>query len=257
MKNDRFEFSADSEKNDNTAISISQIKRRKKDILTYCVCLLIAIVLWIYVMNVGITDYEQSITVPVSLAGEIPEEYSLYSDTDFSATIKLKGKKTDILSITPDQINAYIDLGAIESDGRQVLEVKVEELEGISAAIEAISPKNLSVTVCNRISKKVSVTADSSNIAKVSGYVYDVSVSEPYVEITGPDALIDRIDHASAVCNLSSAVTSTTEISNVTLVFYTEAGEVISEKDISYITSAMTNVSVTITVTPEEGSNNK
>ena len=261
MKNDKYEFSRGSShgdknsglggnfvKNSHSSISISQSKRKKKDIFTYGICLLLSLVLWIYVMNVGITDYEQSVSVAVQFEGELDEQYMIYPEIEDTVAVKLKGKKTDILQSPTALIKAYIDLGSIRSVGKQNLSVKIEKMEGVSASVENISPVSLSLNICERISKTVRIDADISNIPKVSGYIYTASVGEASVEISGPDELINKIGSVKAVCKLSSAVTSTTEVSNVSLEFYDASGNVISDSDMKYITASVNSVSVTINV---------
>ncbi len=263
MKNDKYEFSRGSShsdknsgssgnfvKNGHSSISISQSKRKKKDILTYGICLLLSLVLWIYVMNVGITDYEQSFTVSVDILGDMPEEYILYPNptSNNTVTVHLKGKKTDILSITPEKINAYVSLNSIEEEGSKYLSVNVEKIEGISMQVEKINPSNLTLNVCNRISKTVMLSADISNIPMSNEYVYDASIAETEIEISGPDELINRIVSARAVCNRLSAVTETVELESDFFVFYDNTGNAIASGDMAYITASLESVSVTVNV---------
>ena len=120
------------ERNSGTDVNIVAKKKkgRKLGIIPRLLCLVVATVIWLYVMYMHRTDFEVVIEdVPIELRGEdrILEKYDLeVVDGDFTVDITIRGKKSVIDTYTKGNIKAYADIRNISNAGDFEMEIKYD-----------------------------------------------------------------------------------------------------------------------------------
>ena len=120
------------ERNSGTDVNIVAKKKkgRKLGIIPRLLCLVVATVIWLYVMYMHRTDFEVVIEdVPIELRGEdrILEKYDLeVVDGDFTVDITIRGKKSVIDTYTKGNIKAYADIRNISNAGDFEMEIQYD-----------------------------------------------------------------------------------------------------------------------------------
>ena len=118
------------ERNSGTDVNIVAKKKkgRKLGIIPRLLCLIVAAVIWLYVMYMRREEFEVVIEdVPIELQGEdrILEKYGLeVVDGDYTVDITIRGKKSVIDTYTKGNIKAYVDIRNISNAGDFELEIK-------------------------------------------------------------------------------------------------------------------------------------
>lgn len=167
-------------------------KKRKFDIVQFIICVFIAFVMWIYVMNVKMSDN----TKTFSIVPDIKGESALHNETGFSVfgtivdpvKITIKGTKAEIQKYSEKDFKVYVDVSSVENTGVTTLSVSVES-PSASLAVVSLEPGMFTVMIDQKETKKVSLVINSSN--------NEVGVSlQPnvdYIEVTGPKTYLDKI----------------------------------------------------------------
>ena len=109
---------------------VKSITISKSERWAMATCLLLALTVWIYVINVDDTGHQESVEyVSVELDGMTALKnlnMSVIGGYDNAITVTLRGKRSDIGSLTPEDIYAYVDLSGVTEVGRHSLPVKVD-----------------------------------------------------------------------------------------------------------------------------------
>ncbi len=120
------------ERNSGTDVNIVAKKKKGKSfgIIPRFLCLVVATVIWLYVMYMHRSDFEVVIEdVPIELRGEdrIFEKYGLeVVDGDFTVDITIRGRKSVIDTYTKGNIKAYVDIRNLSDADEFEMEIKHE-----------------------------------------------------------------------------------------------------------------------------------
>lgn len=188
---------------------------RHHDFAAKIICLLLALILWIYVMEVENPDWEETIEgVPVTLTGtdEIGIDHNLTIYGGYSATvdITLRGRRNQISKITADDITATADVSSISEAGEYTLPIDVSIPR--DADIVGASAESVTVLVDKREQMTVNVLPKYSGLIIEDGYILgDPVLSVSTVTITGPSRYLSAIDHAEVKLPDLGRVTSSLE----------------------------------------------
>lgn len=206
---------------DHVSATDSHVKNR--DIAAKIVCLLFALILWIYVMDVENPEWEAVVEgVPVELINtdEIMLDHDLtiyggYSDT---VDITLRGRKNQISGITAEDIKARVDVSEISEAGEYPLPIKVNvpsDAEIVTSSIDTVT-----VLVDRRDRITLDVKPRYSKLQIDQTYTLgDPILSVASVTVTGPSRYLSNIDHAEALIpELGQITGSTTVYSSISLI---------------------------------------
>ncbi len=193
------------------------------DLIAKAVCLVLALILWIYVMEAENPDWEETITgVPISLTHtediEIDSGLMIYGGYSSTVDVTLRGKKNLISSLTADDITATADVSAITEAGEYQLDVSVkvpDEVEIVSKSADTVS-----VQIDKRERMEIDVKCRYSGLIIEQGYTQgEAELSVSTITVTGPSRYLSEIDHAEVlVPNLGRVTGSVAAYGNVTLV---------------------------------------
>ena len=212
-------------------------------------CLLIAFILWIYVVNISTDDYEKTFTmidIKVEGTDELTSmsDISIYDQSEGMVSITVSGTRQDISGIETSDFIAYIDVSGIREAGRVDVPVKVSVPETVS--LVSFSPSSITVYTDVKITKEVPVSVDISSYSMASNYEFGAAVPKTgSVSVTGPAAVVGRIAEASAKVDLNSQWVTSSFVHNAGLVFLDASGAEVSSK---FVTSDVTQIDIEVSV---------
>jgi len=208
---------------------------------------LLALTVWIYVINVDDTGHQESVEfVAVELDGtsELKNlNMSVIAGYNNAVTVTLRGKRSDIGSLTAEDIYAYVDVSGVSEVGRHSLPIKVDLPQ--NSTLVSIEPSTISVQVDENSIIDVGVEV------KMGHYILDAaySLGEPVpakksITVTGPKSVLETIAYAAVTIDAGSIMSSVNFVNKVQ--FYDEFDNVI---DNPYLKCDVSEISVYVPVT--------
>lgn len=211
---------------------------------------LISILLWFYVSNVENVDIESTISgIPVTYLGEediLADRKLIVTDkADQTITLKLYGKRSVINSIKKSDIAAIVDLTDVKNTGvvERVYDIKFTNGVDENDVYIDKSPAYVTINIDRMSTTRVDIRGEI-NVTVAEGYMAEPAEYNPeYLEISGPEEVISRVDHAIVKVereNLTKTVTNSVDYK----LMDAEGNEVVSDE----IEVNMEQVEVTIPV---------
>ncbi len=176
--------------------------KRKLNIVPKIICLLFAVMIWYYVMQVENPDYQQTFTgVKVTLVNtdELTNRgLSIFNGTNYIADLTVSGKKSVINSYTSDDITIRADvMKNYTSPGMQTVDLEVSLPSGLTLVDQ---DNTISVFVDEKTSRKFTLEVDTvtKNSATISDdYQAGTIVIDPSeITVKGPKTIMDNVDRA-------------------------------------------------------------
>lgn len=226
----------------------SDSRGKHHDLIAKIVCLLFALVLWIYVMDAENPDWEVTVEdVPVELVNtediEIDSNLTIYGGYSETVDVTIRGKKNQVTEITPEEISATVDVAKITEAGDFELPISVN-VPG-DAKVVSSSSEVLTVRVDRRDHITVDIRPKYGEFVIEQGYIQGTPVlSVTTLTVTGPSRYLSEIDHAEVVLpDLGRVTSSVTAHGEVRLV--DRSNGIVSNP---YVSMSVTDVSVNIPV---------
>ena len=96
---------------------------KTSDLIPRLLCVVIAVIIWLYVMSNESPDYERTfsgVTVSIENAALLSSEYDLSVISGYGerADITVTGKKSDLISYSLEDIVPSVDVGSITTPGK-------------------------------------------------------------------------------------------------------------------------------------------
>ena len=167
------------------------------------VCLLLALILWIYVMEVENPNWEVTVEdVPLTFTGtdeiEMENDLTVYSYSVKSINVVVRGRRRDVENITANDITVRTDVSSITEAGEYELGIVVTTPDD-TELIER-SQTTVKVSVDKRERKNIPVTPKFGSLILEDQYKHERTVvSMQEITVTGPSRFLASIDHAEAV----------------------------------------------------------
>lgn len=144
---------------------VKKKRTRLATAVTLILCVLGAMILWIYVMYTESPTYEETldaVEVELENADVLASQYNLsvYSGSGNHVKIRVSGKKSLINRLTVDDIHAAVDLKNVTESGRRALPVTVDLPYGITL-VEA-EPSSITVYVDETETRAIPLSANVS-----------------------------------------------------------------------------------------------
>ena len=176
----------------------------------------IALSLWMYVRTYVKPDYEQTFyNVPVALEGgpKLAErQLMLLSEEEYEVNIKVHGNRQDVSKINSGNIQLVANLADIYEPGEHNLTYTIiypGDVPTGSVSAER-NPDRVRVVVARKKTKEIPVKVVYEGDVPAD-YIKDTAAVEldyTYVEITGPEEVVDKIDHAAVTVQCSGRTES-------------------------------------------------
>lgn len=173
---------------------------------SFLLAMAISLGLWLYVVNYINTTHEQTLyNVPVGLEGKsiltADRGLMLLSEDDYRVNITVSGSRQDVSKINAGNIQVVANLSKIEEPGEHRLNYDVIYPGDVpTGAVKAKQdPDWITVVVARKKTKEIPVTVTYEGDVPAD-YIKDTAALEldhTYVEITGPEEVVDQIDHAA------------------------------------------------------------
>lgn len=255
MKNDKLGYSGNTVSDINEELEKkkngSEKKTRKYNLLIYILSLLLAIILWFFVMSVEAPSSESTfkgIEVVLENVTELQSSKNLSVVTGSGNTldITLRGKKSALNKIKPGDIRAYVDLSSIKEAGTYELTVDYELPSGtefISASLSTIS-----VYVDTTTAQMVPVKVYLADYILEAGHEIGTPVPAiTQILVQGSRSVIEKITEARVTLSSLGKISESFEANEV-IVLCDENGNEVNSRFIS-VPRTTVNVSVPVYIT--------
>lgn len=170
----------------------------KKNLTAKILALIMAVVLWVYVMNEQNPFIDTNVEVPL----EVKNLSTSLSATDMPEQIRVKvrGPRSTIMMLPTEDVKAYIDVKGL-SEGKNIVKVHVTVPTGLE--VVEINPDKVTLRLETLVSKQVPLGVQVSGTPP-KGIVFERAV--PNVEkvtLHGPKNLLDTVTQAFVQVNVS------------------------------------------------------
>lgn len=222
---------------------------KRHNIVTKLLSLILAIVLWLFVMSTESLDREITFSVPLMLEGTqtLQEEHQLavIDGQDAQVTVRISGKTPGIFLVNRANITASVDVSTLD---------EAKTYEDLPVSI-ALPQSNASLKVKNLKPEVVSLTLDEITSIRVPVHTaFDGAAQENYlletagtnissVNVSGPQSILNTI--ASAFVTIPVANLTETQAIESNFVLVNSEGQPV---DTRYLTYMDTPVQVTVEV---------
>ena len=166
----------------------------------------IALGLWLYVVNYIDTDYELTLdNVSVGLEGKsiltADRGLMILSEDEYRVSITVSGSRQDVSKINTGNIQVVADLSKIEEPGEHKLTYNIILPGDVPSGAVSYQkdPDRVTVEVARKKTKEIPVTVTYEGDVPAD-YIKDTAALEldhTYVEISGPEDVVDQIHHAA------------------------------------------------------------
>lgn len=211
-------------------------------------CFLLALGIWIYVVNVTTQEYEKTFSL-IDIAVEGSEELqernnmSVVNLEESKVSITVKGLRSDISKLTERDFSAYIDVSKLTENGKHRLEVSVDLPDTVSLVSKY--PETVTISVDENVEQEFEIEIDVTEYSMDTIYEMGTPTSDiTTILVKGPSNVINRIKAAKAFINLGTVMTSSVIRTEIVLV-----DNVGNSIDTTYLTLDNTSVTVVVPVT--------
>jgi len=158
----------------------------KKNLTAKVIALIMAIILWVYVMNEQNPLVETSMEIPLEvrnlsnsiIAVDIPERVK----------VKVRGPRSLIVGLSSKDIKSYIDLKGL-SDGRNT--VKVNTTIPANVEVVEVNPENINFRLDSIASRQIPVEVNVNGIPAPGTVLGKTNYSLTHVTVEGPTELLN------------------------------------------------------------------
>ena len=215
------------------------------------ICFLVALGIWIYVVNVTTQEYEKTFSL-IDIVVEGSEEMldqtnmSVVNLEESKVSITVKGLRSDIMKLTEKDFSAYIDVSKLTDGGKHSLEVSVD----LPSTVSLVSkyPESVIISVDENVECEFEIDIDVTEYSMDTIYEMGTPTSDiATVRVKGPSDILNRVKAAKAFINLGTVMTSS--VIRTEIVLIDKTGNSI---DTTFLTMDSTSVTVVVPVTMEK-----
>ncbi|HWR40811.1 MAG TPA: CdaR family protein [Patescibacteria group bacterium] len=173
-------------------------KKVERNLATKMLALVLAMILWLYVMNEQNPPIDAAFTVPLEVRNVTTD--FLVADAPESVRIKVRGPRNVIAGLQGQEIKSFIDLKGL-NEGRH--SVKVNAVLPTNLELAEISPDKVSLRLDISVSRRLPLTVKTAGTL-VAGIRLDgmtPAVEEAVLE--GPKTAMNQVDKVLVTVDLS------------------------------------------------------
>ena len=173
-------------------------------------CLISAIIVWLYVMRDQNPVIEVAYTVPVQVQN-LDQNY-LVEGIPKEVRVRLHGPRNAILDINPNILKAYVNM----KDARLGQDnVSIQFTPPTGTYIDSMTPENVTVTVDEYMVKELQVQMQPLGTVPNDIAIKDVKIIPTTVTIAGPAHQVSKAAYAVIRTNLDKHRESFTEVGDI------------------------------------------
>ncbi|MDU4960278.1 MAG: CdaR family protein [Sporomusaceae bacterium] len=172
-----------------------------KNAVSKVIAIILATILWLYVMNEQNPPMETSYTSALEIRNTAASTVIL--DAPDAVRVKIRAPRSLIAGISAKDIKPYIDVKGL-AEGRHSLQVQV----GLPPSIELvdISPERTTIRVDAAVQRKVAVAVRMTGTPSLGTVVGKTEVEPGQITVQGPKSAVDSIDKIVAAIDLTGKV---------------------------------------------------
>lgn len=164
---------------------------------------LIALLLWVYVVAEENIFQERTITVDVKYENLDP---TLIPGTNMpTINIRIRGDQTFVNNVRPSDFQAVIDLSGARIGESDYL-VKVNSPLGIR--VVSLSPERVYLSIDEKAEKQIPLRVNVQGTAQEGFSSFEPSLRTSHVTVSGPKTMVQEVDFAVVDVNLDNASTN-------------------------------------------------
>jgi len=178
-------------------------KEKKNDLTVKILALIIAIILWSYVMSEVDPITKDSINVDVNFLNEASLERQglvVLEPENASVRVEISGRRSDVIKISDKDIIAQVDLSGY-SEGK--LKVPVYVQAPSSVTVEDYSPKEILITFDKIVTREIPITVETTGELPDGNVIGNPEVRPQYVVVEGPKTWINSVSKVVALLDIS------------------------------------------------------
>lgn len=184
---------------DNDIVVANRKKNKKVSVLAFIGCLLLACIVWTYVMNTEISDNSKTFIIKMDIRGETDllneKNFSIFTASETFVKVTVQGSIADLNKCSEKDFDVSIDVSSIENSGMTPLNIAVV---CNSRAVSVISTDPVQMTVfadekVNNMNVPIYVRLDDDISLKENE---QIRPSKGMISLSGPKTYLNKIDHA-------------------------------------------------------------
>ena len=150
----------------------------------------LAFALWLVVA--GEQRVEHALSVPLKLT-QLPEKMALINDPAGFVTVKLRGPKSLVTALAPDEVDLNLELSRLK-EGENQVPIRAEQF-GLPRGVEVlqISPSRVRLVLEPVVEREVRVAARVEGAPAPGYYLNRIVVRPDRVKVVGPRSEVNRV----------------------------------------------------------------
>jgi hypothetical protein len=160
---------------------------REKDFLAKGVCLLLAVILWAFIVT-GKTE-KLRFKIPI-MVKNLPSDLAISGMSERYASIVLEGRKEDLKSVNIKNIKAMINMANAEAGEPRTYQIQIDKQLPEDISISPAS-SDVSVTVDQKENKWITVVPSIAGTVPKGKIIIDKTVVPERVRISGPKSVVN------------------------------------------------------------------
>jgi len=171
----------------------------QKNLAAKILALIMAIILWIYVMNEQNPPVEVSFSIPLEIQN-LTTPYTV-AEAPETVRVKVRGLRKVVAFVSSEDIKAYLDLRGA-SEGRQAVKVHVVIPPNLELA--EVNPDQAMVRIDTTAARQIPVEIHYSGAVAAGAMVGRAAAAPVQVTVQGPKSLVDMVDRVVATVDLNA-----------------------------------------------------
>lgn len=238
----RYDFHKETDASGRQKVVIGNKSRRSLELIPTILCILLAVIIWIYCVNMNENDVVTTFTVKLNVVGteSMSEGMAMYSTGNVSEVkLTVQGTNRDINKYSASDYSAYIDVSQIDTIGWSTLKIVTNLPEGSSLSLVSKDVDTVSVFADVVSEAEIPLDIKEGSITQHLGYklAYEIEDGVDKIMIKGPKTLVDEIARAEFLLEGEFNKSKTISGAGLALNFYNKNGEMINASSTSNISS--------------------
>lgn len=176
-----------------------------KNMTAKILAVILASILWIYVMNEQNPPIDSTFTVPLETRNVA--EGLLLIDSPETVRVKVRGPRSIIAGVLSKDLRAYVDARGLR-EGRHSLKVYAQSPSSLE--VVELNPDNLTLRLEPILQRQLSIEPQIIGNTVSGALVAKATISAAAAVISGPQNQVEAVDKVIAVIDISGKITDYT-----------------------------------------------